>query len=152
MDVELVCAGNQIVRVHRLVLAALSPFFRKIFMDWGPAMEIDTNIVLVEVEAEAMRGFLQKVYQGDLSIAVTDPSLAHLNFDGEVLKEPVRNLADQVADILVKGSVPLIKSEPDHRGYEDLENFFLDSTSTIPASKKVKVWKYFSCRRFLSEK
>ena len=139
MDVELICTGNKVVRAHRVVLAALSPFFRKMFMDWGPAMETDINIVLAEVEAESIKGFLQKVYQGDLSIAVTDPSLIHLNFDGEVLKEPVRNMTE-VAD-MVKNTVALIKSEPGP-SYDDLESLFLEPT--IPASKKAKVWKYFT--------
>ena len=125
MDVDLICAGNQTVRTHRVILAALSPFFRKIFMDWGPAMETDINIVLAEVQAQTIRDFLQKIYQGDLSLAVIDPSLAHLHFDGEALKEPVRSVV-AVADLITKAAASIIKSEP----ASQIPNFFLEQAAT----------------------
>ena len=135
MDVDLICAGNQTVRTHRVILAALSPFFRKIFMDWGPAMETDINIVLAEVKADTIRDFLQKIYQGDLSVAIIDPSLTHLQFEGEALKEPVRSVT-AVADLITKAAAAsIIKSEPQpKRNYDELENFFLE-----PAPKKAKI-------------
>ena len=60
MDVQLICAGNQSVKAHRLVLAALSPVFRQIFMEIGPLMEEDCVIVLTEVEANVIQSFLQR--------------------------------------------------------------------------------------------
>ena len=138
MDVDLICTGGT-VRTHRVILAALSPFFRKIFMDWGPALETDINIVLPEVTAETIRDFLQKIYLGDMSVAIIDPSLTHLNFDGQALKEPVRGI-NAVADFISKAAAAgIIKSEPKQRGYEDLENFFLEPSSSSSSSKKAKV-------------
>ena len=64
MDVHLICEGHQIVKAHKLVLAALSSFFRKIFLDFGPQNECDIFINLAEVEAADMKNILEKVYLG----------------------------------------------------------------------------------------
>ena len=61
MDVQLICgAGNTCVKAHRLVLAALSPVFRQIFIEIGPFSEEDYVIVLAEVEANVIQSFLQR--------------------------------------------------------------------------------------------
>ena len=106
MDVDLYCAGNEVVRAHRLVLASLSSFFRRVFVDFGPELETDICICLSEVEAPTLRSCLEKIYLGDNSIATIDESLTHLAFSGEVLTQTLP------ADTLQEVIHATIKSEP----------------------------------------
>ena len=140
MDVNLICTGNEVVRAHQLVLAGLSPFFRQIFLDVGPAAEIDHSILLEEVEADSLRDCLQKVYLGDAGIASLDSSLNHLCFTGEPLTQPIRS-SDTVHGV-VQGT---IKSEPGFVA-DLIENVDDSSFVIIPTggnNKKAKVWKHF---------
>ena len=136
MDVDLVCTGNEVVRAHRLVLAALSPFFRRIFVDFGPQLETDISISLSEVEAKVLRGCLEKIYLGDNSIATIDESLDHLAFSGEIL-----TAQSLPADTLQEVIHATIKSEPG--GFHEFDDYIggpdsLSVTFVPTANKKAK--------------
>lgn len=138
MDVDLICAGNQVVKAHKLVLAALSAFFRRIFIDIGPQTETDVVISLAEVEATVLSDCLQKLYLGDLSVACIDKSLDHLVFSGDALSEPVRS-SETINEVLQAS----IKAEPsaDDINYEDFirPNNEPDALSFLSAPKKPKI-------------
>ena len=136
MDVDLVCTGNEVVRAHRLVLAALSPFFRRIFVDFGPQLETDISISLSEVEAKTLRSCLEKIYLGDNSIATIDESLDHLAFSGEIL-----TAQSLPADTLQEVIHATIKSEPG--GFHEFDDYIggpdsLSVTFVPTANKKAK--------------
>lgn len=150
MDVELYCAGNVVVKAHKLVLAAISPLFRQLFLDLGPFLEVDYAIVLADVEAEVLREFLDKLYSAchNESSALIHGSIAHLKFSGEPLKGDVEKEA--TAQLKVAG---LIKDEP----FDDLHDAAaaggLDmdqgcSGDEEPEEKgvvgrKAKIWQFF---------
>ena len=139
MDVDLVCAGNQVVRAHRLVLAALSPFFRRIFSEVGPSPENDTPIFLAEVEATPLKSCLEKVYLGDSSVAVIDKTIEHLAFTGEPLKE---SPASDSGLHLIQTAIKCEQND-----YDELvtSSDKARALTIIPtSSKKAKVWRYFS--------
>ena len=141
MDVDLYCAGNEMVRAHRLVLAALSSFFRRIFVDFGPQYETDISICLAEVEAQTLRMFLEKIYLGDNSIATIDESLTHLAFSGEVLTQTLpADTLQEVIHATIKSEPSLDEFDDYIRGHESL------SVSFIPTNKKAKVWKHFTLK------
>ena len=142
MDVDLVCTGNEVVRAHRLVLAALSPFFRRIFVDFGPQLETDISISLSEVEAKTLRSCLEKIYLGDNSIATIDESLDHLAFSGEIL-----TAQSLPADTLQEVIHATIKSEPG--GFHEFDDYIggpdsLSVTFVPTANKKAKIWKHYT--------
>ena len=142
MDVDLVCTGNEVVRAHRLVLAALSPFFRRIFVDFGPQLETDISISLSEVEAKTLRSCLEKIYLGDNSIATIDESLEHLAFSGEIL-----TAQSLPADTLQEVIHATIKSEPG--GFHEFDDYIggpdsLSVTFVPTANKKAKIWKHYT--------
>merc|ERR1719362_458463 len=137
MDVDLVCTGNEVVRTHRLVLAALSPFFRRIFVDFGPQLETDISISLSEVEAKTLRSCLEKIYLGDNSIATIDESLDHLAFSGEILTS--QSLPTDTLQEVIHAT---IKSEPG--GFHEFDDYIggpdsLSVTFVPTANKKAKI-------------
>jgi hypothetical protein len=142
MDVDLVCTGNEVVRAHRLVLAALSPFFRRIFVDFGPQLETDISISLSEVEAKTLRSCLEKIYLGDNSIATIDESLYHLAFSGEILSAqslPADTL-QEVIHATIKSEQGVFDEFDDYIGGPDS----LSVTFVPAANKKAKIWKHYT--------
>ena len=106
MDVHLICTGNKIIKAHRVVLAALSPVFRQIFLEVGPFTEDDCTIVLPEVDSEVIQSFFHHVYSGHSAPVFIDPSISHLKLN-ELVKTAVTK--DASKDLLKA----TIKSEPD---------------------------------------
>ncbi len=139
MDVNLICAGNHVVKVHKLVLAALSSVFRRIFLEIGPLTETDFYISLAEVDGQVLTQCLQKVYLGDRDLASIEQDLQHLDFSAVPLEKPCR------ANVLQDAVQTTIKAEPSSFG--DIAEFLGDesSLSIIPV-KKNNVWKNFAAK------
>ena len=78
-DMTLICQGGETVRVHKLTLALLSPFFRTIIAT-SPRTEEDLIVSIPEVTASVLRNALQHVYVGNDEEARLDLELAHLDF------------------------------------------------------------------------
>ena len=131
MDVQLFCE-NKTIKAHRVVLAALSPVFRTVFMDIGPLTEDDCTIILPEVDAVVLETFLHSVYGGHQAPVLIDPSLNHLRLN-EIVKTTIKG--DSSKDFLRT----FIKNEPGNGSEKD--TLLDDGDEEV---RKFKLWQYFN--------
>ena len=131
MDVQLFCE-NKTIKAHRVVLAALSPVFRSVFMDIGPLTEDDCTIILPEVDAVVLETFLHSVYGGHQAPVLIDPSLNHLRLN-EIVKTTIKG--DFSKDFLRT----FIKNEPGNGSEKD--TLLDDGDEEV---RKFKLWQYFN--------
>lgn len=66
VDVTLSCEGQKIVRAHRLLLSACSPYFRRLLS--GLASSQHPIIILRDVSHSDLVGILEFIYNGEVSI------------------------------------------------------------------------------------
>ena len=131
MDVQLFCE-NKTIKAHRVVLAALSPVFRNVFMDIGPLTEDDCTIILPEVDAVVLETFLHSVYGGHQAPVLIDPSLNHLRLN-EIVKTTIKG------DLSKDSLRTFIKNEPGNAN--DKDTLLDDGDEEV---RKFKLWQYFN--------
>lgn len=76
VDVTLSCEGAEVVRAHRLLLAACSPYFRRLLA--GLASHHHPVILLRDVRHNHLVGILEFIYNGEVwhcRMVVLSPSL-----------------------------------------------------------------------------
>lgn len=66
VDVTLSCDGHQVVRAHRLLLSACSPYFRQLLS--GLSSWEHPVIVLQDVQNRDLQGIVHFIYHGEVSI------------------------------------------------------------------------------------
>jgi len=79
-DVELVC-GEQRFRVHRVILAARSEFFRTMFAA-GLAESSSREVRIRDVHPDALACILRYIYNGDLDLKFPEPEVAKFQSAG----------------------------------------------------------------------
>jgi hypothetical protein len=83
-DVDVYCAEDSgMVKTHRLVLAALSPFLRDVLASQDPYCNGESCLIyLQDVSSSVLADFLGRVCGGEDELAEVDPSLEFLGFGG----------------------------------------------------------------------
>jgi hypothetical protein len=83
-DVDVYCAEDSgLVKTHRLVLAALSPFLRDVLASQDRYCNGESCVVyLQDVSSSVLADFLGRVCGGEDELAEVDPSLDFLGFGG----------------------------------------------------------------------
>ncbi|XP_037915766.1 transcription factor Ken 1 [Hermetia illucens] len=75
-DLHLVCEGKEILKAHKLVLAAASPLIRMLLED-APVNEDITTIHFPDVEAAYFRSLLDFLYSGQTCVPANDVAQLH---------------------------------------------------------------------------
>jgi hypothetical protein len=83
-DVDVFCGEDSgMVKTHRLVLAALSPFLRDVLASQDPYSNVESCVIyLQDVSSSVLADFLGRVCGGEDELAEVDPSLEFLGFGG----------------------------------------------------------------------
>ncbi|KAH1026477.1 hypothetical protein HUJ05_000142 [Dendroctonus ponderosae] len=105
-DVTLVCEDGHAVKAHRLILAACSQYFQKIFLDW---QRNDTTVVILkDVRISELKAILNYMYHGEVNVA--QEQLSDLLKVAETLK--VKGLVEERRTSKPQNEEPALDHSP----------------------------------------
>ncbi len=159
-DLTLLCQDGVQIQTHRVTLALLSPFFRRIFASL-PSLEEDSVISVPDIGSDVLREVLKQVYLGSTEVAHLNPEIAFFDL-GCRPYEPVKfseqqHVADSKdwkdmvkAEITEYANTTLMFGDDEGGGggagfYEDYDD---DEQPIFEGKKKTqvgksKMWRYF---------
>ena len=134
-DVTLACDGGNI-KCHRMVLAACSTYFHKLFMENNSQHPI---VFLVDVKFVHVRAILSYMYKGEVSVAQEE--LADLLHIAELLR--VKGMVEEDQD-----KVTIMKESSSSPGSGTVVS--TSSGESIPTSRESHLFPPHSFRSFLT--
>jgi len=78
-DVQVVCCGGEMLTVHKLLLASLSPMMRDALEGVPLDSDMVTTVVAPDVEADQLDEFLRSAVQGGPALAAIPDCLSHID-------------------------------------------------------------------------
>lgn len=103
VDVTLACDGS-LIKAHKMVLSACSPYFQKIFAD-NPCKH--PVIIMKDIRAHELKAIVEFMYKGEIN--VVQDQIGPLLRVAEMLK--IRGLAD-VSEQPTKVTIPIVDAIP----------------------------------------